>query len=92
MGETFRRNRGFLFTRLAPAHGRDQTMPKGFVKHDLTRRADNTENRPRDRLTAESLIGVSALGGEKGVVFADGVPRRRRMVSGLKQSFRERIR
>ena len=65
MRETFRRNRGFLFTRLAPAHGRDQTMPKGFVKHDLTRRADNTENRPRDRLTAESLIGVCALGVRK---------------------------
>jgi hypothetical protein len=27
-----RGNRFFLLTRQAPAHGRDQTMPKGFYK------------------------------------------------------------
>jgi len=34
----------FLLTREAPAHGRDQTLPEGFVNTDFRRRADNTGN------------------------------------------------
>jgi hypothetical protein len=35
LGETFRGNRFFLLMREAPAHGRDQTLPEGFVNTDF---------------------------------------------------------
>src|ERR1017187_1876382 len=59
-------------------------------------RPDETGGQHRKQATRQADGGIAhrcvRTGGEKGVVFADGVPRRRRMVSGLKQSFRERIR
>ena len=42
-GDRLRGNRGFLLTREAPAHGRSQTMPKGFFKHGFQENGYNTE-------------------------------------------------
>jgi hypothetical protein len=68
LGETFRGNRFFLLMREAPAHGRDETMPKGFLNTDsgeeLTAKnkeenkgCDNTLTRERSAREVPRLCG-----------------------------------
>src|SRR5690242_9395627 len=52
-GGMWRGSRGFLLTREAPAHGRDQTMPKGFFEgREETPDYPEQSAQPRRRETA----------------------------------------
>lgn len=68
LGATFRGNRGFLLTREAPAHGRAQTMPKGFVKHAFRRRL-TTLKTPATQQMPLSVFSSKAQRAGKRIVF-----------------------